>query len=52
MSDGDQAGARCAQELFVLVAPHRAVRWLKLDEDKQPTDYDLDQLDTLIDPKE
>lgn len=52
MSDGDQAGLRCAHELLESVSPHRAVRWIKLDEGKQPTDYDPDQLDTMIDPKE
>jgi DNA primase len=37
--DGDKAGERQAQSLLVQIAPVRPVRWLKLETDKQPTDY-------------
>jgi DNA primase len=37
--DGDEAGERHAELLLRLISPHRFVRWLKLDEGKQPTDY-------------
>ncbi len=37
--DGDKAGERHAQSLLASISPHRFVRWLKLDEGKQPTDY-------------
>jgi hypothetical protein len=34
-----KAGERHAQSLLGLIAPVRSVRWLKLESDKQPTDY-------------
>lgn len=37
--DGDESGLRCALSVFERIAPHRFLRWLKLDEGKQPTDY-------------
>lgn len=37
--DGDTAGGRHAQTLLSLLSSYRLVRWLKLDEGKQPTDY-------------
>jgi DNA primase len=40
MPDGDAAGERHAECLLRLVSPHRFVRWVKLEKDKQPTDYD------------
>jgi DNA primase len=39
VSDGDEAGERCAREVLPRVARDRFIRWLKLDEGKQPTDY-------------
>ena len=36
--DGDKAGERHAQTLLSLISPHRFVRWVKLDEGRQPTD--------------
>jgi DNA primase len=38
--DGDKAGERYAQSLLGQIAPVRAVRWIKLESDTQPTDYD------------
>jgi DNA primase len=39
ISDGDEAGERCAHSVFERIAPQRPVRWLRLDEKRQPTDY-------------
>jgi DNA primase len=39
VSDGDDAGRRCAISAFERIAQIRFLRWLKLDEGKQPTDY-------------
>jgi DNA primase len=44
MPDGDKAGERHAQTLLTLISPHRAVRWMKLADGKQPTDLSGDQL--------
>jgi DNA primase len=47
MPDGDDAGKRCAVSVFEQVGAQRDVRWVKLPEGKQPTDYsdtDLFQL--------
>ena len=37
--DGDEAGVRCAESVLKSVSPLRFIKWLKLDEGKQPTDY-------------
>jgi DNA primase len=37
--DGDDAGVRLADSALPLLAPHRFVRWLRLSEAKQPTDW-------------
>lgn len=39
MPDGDKAGERQAQSLLALLSPKRAVRWVKLEEGRQPTSY-------------
>jgi DNA primase len=44
MPDGNAAGERCAQTLIAKVSPHRFVRWLKLANDRQPTDLSREQL--------
>jgi DNA primase len=38
-TDGDEAGERCAAELFRRVAAERFVRWIRPTEGMQPTDY-------------
>src|SRR5208282_1713758 len=48
--DGDKAGERHAQTLLTLISPHRFVRWVKLDEGKQPTDLSAEQLKTSFIP--
>jgi len=42
--DGDPAGERHAQTLLTLISPHRFMRWVKMDDGKQPTDLAGDQL--------
>jgi hypothetical protein len=37
--DGNEAGTRCAESVLARVSPFRFIKWLKLDEGKQPTDY-------------
>jgi len=44
LTDGDPAGERCASNILTRVAPHRLVRWVKLDEGKQPTDLSEQEL--------
>jgi DNA primase len=42
--DGNKAGERHAQMLLSLISPHRFVRWVKMGDEKQPTDLSLKQL--------
>jgi DNA primase len=49
MSDGDDAGFRCAMSILAKIAPHRFVRRVKLQPDEQPTDVPADELVALID---
>jgi DNA primase len=42
--DGDKAGERHAQTLLSLIAPHRFVRWVKMADEKQPTDLSREEL--------
>lgn len=50
MPDGNQtedlneAGKRCAQLLLMQISPYRFVRWVKLGDNKQPTDLSAEQL--------
>jgi DNA primase len=48
LTDGDEAGERCAVSVFTEVAPHRRVRWAKLETGKQPTDFTAEELQTLL----
>lgn len=48
MPDGNDAGAHLAQSLLVQISPHRFVRWVKLDQDRQPTDLSGEQLSALL----
>ena len=47
-TDGDAAGERCAQDIFVHVAPHRAVQWVRLENGKQPTGFSVPDLHKLF----
>jgi DNA primase len=44
MPDGNAAGERCALSVLRLVSPHRAVRWVKLTDDRQPTSLSREEL--------
>jgi len=44
VSDGDPAGERHAHSILTLVSLQRLVRWVKLGEGKQPTDYSVPSL--------
>jgi len=44
MPDGDKAGERHAQSLLIQISPHCSMRWLKLQEGKQPTDLSREEL--------
>jgi hypothetical protein len=48
MPDGNEAGERCAQSLLAKVSPYRFTRWMKLDDDKQPTDLSAEQLKSRL----
>jgi DNA primase len=51
LPDGDEAGSRCAESLLLRISPQRFVRWVKLENGKQPTDYDGDKLKALVSTK-
>jgi DNA primase len=38
MPDGNDAGIQCARSCFEKIAPHRFVRWVRLQAHEQPTD--------------
>ena len=40
----NEAGKRCAHALVMQISPHRFVRWVKLEENIQPTDLSAEQL--------
>jgi len=44
--DDNKAGERHAQTLLSLISPHRFVRWVKMGDEKQPTDLSTEQLKT------
>ena len=48
MLDGNEVGGRCANSLFLRISPHRFVRWVKLDEGRQPTDLSAAQLEDCL----
>jgi DNA primase len=48
MPDGNEAGRQCALSAFEQIAPHRHVRWLRLANDKQPTDCSFEQLQAFL----
>lgn len=48
MPDADAAGERFVASLLREVSPHRFVRWVKLESDKQPTDYEGNRLRALL----
>lgn len=49
LSDGDLGGVGCAESVFMHVAPHRWVRWVKLPQG-QPKDYGRTDLQQYLPP--
>lgn len=47
-SDGDDAGDRCAASAFMHVGALRQMRYVPVDRDKQPTDYDAARLRQML----
>lgn len=50
--DGDEAGERCAASVLTQVAPYRFVRWIKVEAEKQPTDFDAAELALILPAQE
>jgi DNA primase len=48
MTDGDQAGERCARTLFDKLARYRFIKWIELKQDEQPTDSKAEDLDAIL----
>lgn len=48
MPDGNEAGIRCAHSVFERVAPHRFMRWVRIGDNEQPTDYPAEELTALF----
>lgn len=48
LADGDQAGERMPESALKLFARFRFVRWVKLDEGKQPTDVSPEELHRML----
>jgi DNA primase len=48
LTDGDDAGEQCAGSIFKEVAAHRLVKWVKLSQRQQPTDYHGRNLTELL----
>jgi DNA primase len=48
LPDADDAGEKCAIDVLSNVAPYRFCRWVRLDAEKQPTDYGPEELTQLI----
>jgi DNA primase len=48
MPDGDKAGTRCAEDILPRVAALRLVRWITLNEGKDPSDYTRDELAGML----
>jgi DNA primase len=48
MPDGDAGGHSVVDSFFSLVGRYRACRWIKLDAEKQPTDYPAEELHALM----
>jgi DNA primase len=48
LADGDEAGARCAVEVFRQLGTTRFVRWIACSTNQQPTDLSPDQLRAVL----
>jgi DNA primase len=47
-TDGDDAGRACAASIFAELGAQSAVRWIKLDDGRQPTDCDQAELCRIL----
>jgi DNA primase len=48
LTDGDEAGERCAHSIFSEVGSYRKVRWAKLGQGCQPTDCSGEELQAML----
>jgi DNA primase len=48
LPDGDEAGKRFAESLLLQISPYRFMRWVKLEEGRQPTDLGKADLDERL----
>jgi hypothetical protein len=48
MPDGNDAGIACAEESLRVLSRVRSVRWVSLDQNRQPTDCDQEELQSLL----
>jgi len=48
MSDGDEAGEKCAAAVLSAISPERFVRWVKLEENQQPENFSTEDLKKLL----
>lgn len=48
MPDGDKPGDKFAQSLLLKLSPHRFVRWVKLEDGRQPTDLSVGEMKTCF----
>ena len=48
MTDGDDAGRRCAVSALERIAPMRGCRWIQLEDGKDPTDYSQSELCEML----
>ena len=46
--DGDKAGERLAESFLTRISQHRFVRWVRLEQDKQPTDLSKERLQSCF----
>ena len=50
LPDGDDAGDRCGMEFVTVITRERFVRWIRLPDGRQPTDYQPEELAELLGP--
>jgi DNA primase len=48
LTDGDEAGVRCAHSMLHQLSPYRFVRWVKLKDRQQPTDCKIEEFQTML----
>jgi len=48
LTDGDDAGVRCAHSMFERLSPYRFSRWVKLKKGQQPTDCTSEDFQAML----